>query len=738
MAEQSQHDPWAAGRLTSAQLDALLRDLTELALPPSVAAVALAAMQRAPTGTGALPAELLELIRCDPALTARVLRLAASRTLPAATVPAAVERLGTEVVRLELLAACASAEDSPQEDPFSLHQLHRHSLAVALAAEAIAGHLGRADGEQAFVCGLLHDLGKLALVAALPKSFRRAAGLAASSQGDISDVERRLIGADHATVGRRLAELWRMPAVLVEVVWLHHQPRGAIPPAAADAAMIELVGLADAVARQLQLGFSGNFLFHPPVRDRAEAAGLTEADLQELLRQVPQALEQRQQRIAPSDAGPGSIRQLAAQLTAAHRQLHTEAAAATTQAAAFHQLGAFAATLGGQSSVPQALEQIAELLAGACGLAPSDDRAIVVYSIDETRRTIQALRHDGRARSPCRTLQAGSAGPGTPAGDAAAVLAALLANPQDLADWLDPSVSRHVPLVCTGRWVGGVLLPADAVSASAEGTQETVTGAAAMALAIVQSRCRAILLSEQLAGASAALAASQQALAQSQALSAIGELAAGAAHELNNPLAVISGRAQLMRDKAGSAEERKTWALIADQAQRISDTLTDLMEIATPPPPQPQPVELAELLKSAAEAFSSSTHPQASSAQVDIEVGEGAPAAWADVAQIRWVVAEAITNAATAAEGQAHVRLTGRCGDDGQSVLLTVSDDGPGMDAMTMERAFTPFFSLQRAGRRQGLGLPKARRYVENNAGKIWIASQPGKGTQLHVRLPRG
>lgn len=736
MAEQSQHDPWAAGRLTSAQLDALLRDLTGLVVPPSVAGAALAAMQQTPS-SGALPGELLEVIRCDPALTVRVLSLAVSRTVPAATVPAAAEHLGAEAVRLELLAACAAVDDGPQDDPISLRQLHRHSLAVALAAEAIAARRGGVDRGQAFVCGLLHDLGKLALVAALPKSFRRAAGLAVSSHGDISDFERRLIGADHATVGRRLAELWRLPPVVVEAVWLHHQPAGTIPPAATDAAMIKLVGLADAIARQLQLGFSGNFLFHPPLRDRAEAMGMTEADLQELLGQVPRIMEPCERRIAPADGGLPSVRKLAAQIAAAHRQLYTQASGATAQAAAFHQLGAFAATLGGQSSLPQALEQVAELLAGACGLAPAAGRAIVVYSIDEASQAVEAVRYDGRSRSPCRTLQAAPGLPATPAGDAAAILGALLANPQDLADWLDPSTCRHVPLVCTGRWVGGLLLPADAVAAPAEATLDVVAGAAAMALAIVQSRCRAMLLSEQLAGASSALAASQQALAQSQALAAIGELAAGAAHELNNPLAVISGRAQLMRDNAASAEERKTWALIADQAQRISDTLTDLMEIATPPPPRPQRIELVELLRSAAEAFSSSEHPQASSAQVDIEVGEGAPAAWADVAQIRWVVAEAITNAATAAEGQAHVRLTGRCGDDGQSVLLTVSDDGPGMDATTMERAFTPFFSLQRAGRRQGLGLPKARRYVENNAGKIWIASQPGKGTQLHVQLPR-
>ena len=66
-----------------------------------------------------------------------------------------------------------------------------------------------------------------------------------------------------------------------------------------------------------------------------------------------------------------------------------------------------------------------------------------------------------------------------------------------------------------------------------------------------------------------------------------------------------------------------------------------------------------------------------------------------------------------------------------------VRDTGPGMDARTLDSAFTPFFSAQRAGRRRGLGLPRAKRYVENNGGRIWIRTRPGEGTTVYVQLPR-
>ncbi len=69
-------------------------------------------------------------------------------------------------------------------------------------------------------------------------------------------------------------------------------------------------------------------------------------------------------------------------------------------------------------------------------------------------------------------------------------------------------------------------------------------------------------------------------------------------------------------------------------------------------------------------------------------------------------------------------------------MLLTVRDPGPGMSEQTLANAWTPFFSHQQAGRRRGMGLPLAKRLVENNGGSIWIRSDSGAGTNVYVRLP--
>jgi signal transduction histidine kinase len=108
----------------------------------------------------------------------------------------------------------------------------------------------------------------------------------------------------------------------------------------------------------------------------------------------------------------------------------------------------------------------------------------------------------------------------------------------------------------------------------------------------------------------------------------------------------------------------------------------------------------------------------------------------ADRQQIVEALLELIRNAVQAAGETASIRLSARDDPMHAGVQLCVSDFGTGMDPQTLAGAFTPFFSAQQAGRRRGLGLPRAKRYVENNRGRIWIRSRRKVGTTVHVLLP--
>ena len=409
---------------------------------------------------------------------------------------------------------------------------------------------------------------------------------------------------------------------------------------------------------------------------------------------------------------------------------------------AFELLRDFASGLGGSSLVGEVLPRVGTIIAAAAGVSPSPERKVLAYSVLPEIAELLCVAMDG---GEAKWLTLARAGPASGrAGSPQSAMAAagrLLRRGEELLEWIDAGSYIHRAVVCEGRWIGGVFLPSDngGGCAVSEELQQAVAAGAGLALAMVQGRARAVLLGEQLAEAREILDQTQEALTEARALAAVVEMAAGAAHELNNPLAIVSGRAQLMAAKAAGEEDRKVWSLISQQAQRMSDIISDLMSFASPPPPQPGEIDPAELLSQAAERLRSSDEAQVRSSKVDITVSQGAASLWADREQVLGVLGELMHNAARACDGrQAAIHLSADQGPEDGWVTLSVADEGEGMDEATLAKAFTPFFSARRAGRRRGLGLARARRTVEANGGRIFLRSKAGEGTTATVQLPSG
>lgn len=741
-------------KLSQQQLDLLIRRLDHLPTLPAVAGRVLTAT--AQLGQGDTEAELagiIRLIRADVALTARMLRLANSAGGQAAqTVAQAVEALGTDGLRSAVLsarldpAAARNVDDSGLE----LAGFGRHCLAVAAAAEMIAKELqSEIDPDIAFTCGLLHDLGKLALSQITPKSYRRVVEAVKRHNGNIADYERKVIGVDHTVVSRRLAGHWRLGGTIEQVLWMHHQPVAVIPESLEARQMITVVSLADTIARQQRLGFSGNFVFPLTAAQLAGQLGLGGEALDRIVDALAGRTEQYAGYLGLEAADGESLYHQAlsdanSELGRLNDQLRRQRGQLESQARAFKHFSGFAAGLSGNSTIPDVLLGIVKVTAAAaCPAGPRENVGeVVAYSIGAREGEVLAVRLIGDQQPTWRTFTADQGlelvRNGRSSGLLPEAIEALLNDPDRLGQWVDPTGYRHQPMICGARWVGGVLYRAEKLDhppADDGDLVEALCKAMAMALAIVQGQSKAVALSEQLAGASQVLAEMQGALADAQTRAVVGEMAAGAAHEMNTPLAVISGRAQLMRGKAVSEKDKQTWQLIVDQAERITSTITDLMEFASPAPPKPQALAMRELFAAAIDAFRSSDHPQAASARVDIHT-EALPPVWADRGQIQAAIEELIANAATAAQRDVVIILRAETDQTSGAVVLSVSDNGPGMDQETLAQAFTPFFSQQPAGRRRGLGLPRVKRHLENNGGRIWIDSHPSEGTIVYIELP--
>lgn len=174
-----------------------------------------------------------ELIRQDPALTQRVLHVANSPfycgRVPSQSIHAAITRLGLRQLRTVITMA-ATGELFDVTDPH-VRMMWEHSVATAIAATTLVHELNVVDGEEAFIAGMLHDVGKLVIYRQYPESYRETIETALSEGRRLHEVEAeqyRLF--THMSIGGLVVRKWSLPDLLAEAVRFHHEVETEIPP----------------------------------------------------------------------------------------------------------------------------------------------------------------------------------------------------------------------------------------------------------------------------------------------------------------------------------------------------------------------------------------------------------------------------------------------------------------------------------------------------------------------------
>jgi signal transduction histidine kinase len=223
-----------------------------------------------------------------------------------------------------------------------------------------------------------------------------------------------------------------------------------------------------------------------------------------------------------------------------------------------------------------------------------------------------------------------------------------------------------------------------------------------------------------------------QRLLEAEKLEALAEFAAGAGHEINNPLTVISGRAQLLLREETDPERLRALALISAQAMRVYEMIADMMLFARPPRPEPQPVDLVKLL----DDLIADLMPGAVRQQTTLcRTGPSDPiVASVDPVQLNVAFRAICQNALESLGSGGHVELALEP-LAANEVCVRISDDGPGIRPEERRHIFDPFYSARQAGRGLGLGLSKAWRIITNHGGRIDVSSEPGHGATFTVTL---
>jgi len=223
----------------------------------------------------------------------------------------------------------------------------------------------------------------------------------------------------------------------------------------------------------------------------------------------------------------------------------------------------------------------------------------------------------------------------------------------------------------------------------------------------------------------------QEQLRKSERLGAIGQLAAGLAHEIRNPLASLSGAVELLAaDLPNSDRHSQTLSQIVQrETARLNRLVTDFLTYARPGPGHSEPVPLRGLFDDIAELV-------ARDASLGSEVKVDVPAeleALGNPDQLRQVFWNLVLNAAQSDPSDRAVHVRAARLDDG--VEVSIEDRGCGIAPATMDRLFEPFYTTKAKG--TGLGLATVHRVVEAHGGRIGITSEPGRGTTVRVFLPR-
>jgi len=611
----------------SRKVELAIGELDALSVPPCVAVQYLSKTLEGRFS----PTSLTDIVECEPALAAELISLAQRLGSGPASQRHAIrlilDRLDAGEVRDVLLSTKVTAGfeiEFADEQPAvpARKDLTLHSLAVACCARRIAEAVPlQVEPSLAYSAGLLHDIGKLALQDIMPRSLTAIAKEAEATQSSLCEVEQRHLGTNHALLGKQLAQRWRLPEPITLAIWLHHGDPAVILESIPKARPAVLVWAADHVARHAGIGRSGTYDAPESLDNIARILGATPETLQQIRNELPEQVEQKSRVLGFDMPQPTAkycdlIQASAAQLSRMHTQLALESRTLQMESGYLNNFaeGFFRSAGAGNGAIDIA-EDFAQRwqrffqTGSVCIFWPGQAEEGVAEAV-----LVEALGHSRKL-----VLEGPS--------DAALIPESIasrfgLIDARDHIDWLleqlevdfDAGRTKLAPLSSDGRAVAIIAFelnyPGDVDYLADQFEKATSMAGAVLSLALTKQHEERLL--ERLAQIKTSHRANDvapsnpqsairnpQSLLPPSSVEVLAEMAAGVAHELNNPLSVIAGRAQLLAQAESDGQKRHVLDVIGENARDASGIVDDLMSFAQPEPPRPAPVNVRQIIKEA-------------------------------------------------------------------------------------------------------------------------------------------
>jgi signal transduction histidine kinase len=239
-------------------------------------------------------------------------------------------------------------------------------------------------------------------------------------------------------------------------------------------------------------------------------------------------------------------------------------------------------------------------------------------------------------------------------------------------------------------------------------------------------------MEEKIQKTTADLKKTEAQLIRSEKLAALGQLAAGIAHEIRNPLTSINILIHSLRQNISSGESRsEDFKVIEEEIHRINEIVDQFLRFAKPAPPHLERTEVTSIFEEILQLL----RPQMEKLRISVQKDfRSVPLITIDNEQMKQVILNLLMNSIQAMPEGGQFRLEGEVSKDGQWVELSIRDSGVGIPPEDMDKLFDPFFSTKEGG--IGLGLSIAHRIIDQHHGKIEVTSNPNEGTIFTVYLP--
>lgn len=674
--------------------------------------------------------DIANIIVKDPALTGKILRMVNSAHFG---IPRKIRRLDQAVGVLGIEAikniAISSSiyeafQQTPKNTEFNLKHFWWHSLRCALLSRRLAQEAHYPNPEEAFLVGLMHDIGRLLLwmnftaeYADLLRRYRGRPELVVTG-------ERRLV-ADHATVGAGLLEYWNLDTLLADAIRYHHAKPERIPNALP---LVQILFMANALAGADD---SPNWAGLAPI---LSALKVSQTTVPPLLAQVDEDIADIAQSLGIDIEAPATA---TAEPTASDREKYAELIRYAEQSAL---LFTALRNLVGADTEAEVVREMQVALATLFDFSkplffimdPEQQHLVAEWTAPGTELEehsplmIPLSVQDSLVLSCCRKHS---------------LTSSFDLDPRRLSI-LDQQIIRHTgkdgmvcqPLVRGGEALGVIVIGLDGDEFQLlNGNKEMLS-----------------LFADQAATSLSAITArrTRQQAIQDERLEAFTGLARKIVHEVNNPLGLIKNYLKILALKLGEQQiSQDEIRIVNEEIDRVSEILGGLNTLSERKVVHTEAVNInqliAQLCKIAGEPLLAN-----SNIEIDLRLARDLPPVKADRNALRQVFVNLIKNAAEAMSTGGHLRIMTRCvgkgcgadpgpagADSARRVEIVVADDGPGIPEAIRSSIFEPYVSSKK-GPHSGLGLAIVHNIIKDLDGSITAESSIGQGTRFVVLLP--